>query len=43
MVKTKAIVIRINEEQDKLLNAKTREKGFLTRSEFIRSIIFAED
>ncbi len=43
MVKTKMLVIRITEEQEKILQAKAKSAGFWKKSEYIRTILFKEE
>jgi len=39
-MKTKTIVIRITEEQDQILQARTRSTGFLQKSDYVRFSLF---
>ncbi len=39
-MKTKTIVVRITEEQDQILLAKTRSAGFQQKSDYIRFSLF---
>ena len=40
MVKTKAFVVRINPEQEQILEARARAAGFMHKSDYIRFSLF---
>ena len=40
MTKTKTLVVRLTDEQDKILIARARTMGFSQRSEFVRFVLF---
>ena len=40
MVKTKMLVIRLTEEQNELLQERTKSAGFWKKSEYVRTILF---
>tara|TARA_Y100000310_G_scaffold344863_1_gene460090 strand:+ start:465 stop:602 length:138 start_codon:yes stop_codon:yes gene_type:complete len=39
-MKTKTIVIRLTEEQEQILVARSRSAGFLQKSDYVQSILF---
>lgn len=39
-MKTKAVVIRLTEEQDQVLLARATSAGFLQKSDYVRSVLF---
>ena len=39
-MKTKMLVIRLTEEQDKLLQERTKSTGFWKKSEYVRTVLF---
>ena len=39
-MKTKALVVRLTEEQDQILIARARSMGFHQRSDYIRFVLF---
>lgn len=40
MVKTKMLVIRITEAQDRVLQERARQEGYAKKSEYVRSALF---
>ncbi len=40
MAKTKVLVVRISEDQDRLLKIKARSAGFLKKSDYVRCVLF---
>ena len=40
MVKTKFVVVRITVEQEQILEARARSKGFIGKSDYIRYTLF---
>lgn len=43
MNKTKLLVVRITEDQEKKLQEKARQKGFLKKSDYVRVALFMGD
>jgi hypothetical protein len=43
MVKTKAFVVRITEEQEAILQGRAKALGFTKLSEYIRTMLFKDD
>ena len=42
MVKNKMVIIRITEEQNRLLLEKTHKTGFMKKADYVRNILFTE-
>lgn len=42
-MKSKNIIVRITEEQEKILNEKSKNAGFLQKSDYIRYVLFMKE
>jgi hypothetical protein len=40
MNKEKLLIVRITEDQEKILEAKTKSAGFIKKSDYVRSVLF---
>ncbi len=42
-MKSKNIIVRITEEQEKILNERTKGAGFLQKSDYVRYLLFMKE